>query len=80
LNIQAGNGNFAAIAGRHDRLSHADGNCVRTSIFCRLYYQESPFSSSEWLKLYCSGVSLQAKTASANAKWRDAAPFWDMAA
>jgi hypothetical protein len=38
--------------------------------------QESLFSSSEWLKLYCSGVSLQAKTASANAKRRDAAPFW----
>src|SRR5664280_1946165 len=38
--------------------------------------QESPFSSSEWLKVYCSGVNLQAETASANAKRRDAAPFW----
>jgi len=30
----------------------------------------------EWLKVYCSGVNLQAETASANARRRDAAPFW----
>jgi uncharacterized metal-binding protein len=50
------------------------GLCVgHDSLFIK---QESPFSISEWLKVYCSGVNLQAETASANAKRRDAAPFW----
>jgi hypothetical protein len=40
---------------------------------------ESSFSSSERLKMYCSEVSLQTTTASANAKRRDAAPFWRLA-